>query len=458
LHLTINSKLFSVFMQFRCARRIRCTAKTFALLPWSDSMSARHRRGWHKAIPYMLIPILLICYFVVPVGLEALDAPADPNQNKCLPGSPNDPIQTPRPNSGVVKLIRLTNAGAFVNRCEFTDALDELVWDRLPKGAFGPPRILDAKSLPRFTILYVHGWKHGADATDSDLTEFKRLIGRLADANPDRQVLGVYIAWNAACGLGVVDNLSFWSKKLIADRIAQSAVVTKIVGAIGASRKKTADAADQFIAIGHSFGARLLFSGAGQILIDETERAHPGFPGGQYRLVSGPADAVVLLNPAFEASLFTTFNSVTRNEEKFSENQAPLVLSIATDADYATRYAFPVGQWLGGMTDAKERTTLGNYEEFFTHLLAPSRHGSCNAAGKFQASEQFEAGGLCLQRQAFGRDRLVYPYNPFIVARASREVMGGHNDIWNPTFSNWLFRLIDALRERHEESDAKNSG
>src|SRR5215831_17057375 len=215
-------------------------------------MPAIPRSGWRQAMPYLLFAILVICYFIVPIALEGLNDAADPNQNKCPPGSPNDPIKTPRPNSGVVKVIRLTNAGAFVKRCEYTDAMYELVWDRLPRGTFGPPRKPDAKSLPRFTILYVHGWKHGADAADSDLTEFKRLIGRLADTNPDRQVLGVYIAWNAAWGFGVVDNLSFWSKKLIADRIAQSAVVTKIIGAIGASRKTPTGTADQFIAIGHS--------------------------------------------------------------------------------------------------------------------------------------------------------------------------------------------------------------
>src|SRR5262249_53519058 len=153
---------------------------------------------------------------------------------------------------------RLTNAGAFVKRCEFTDALDELIWDRLPEGAFGPPRKPDAESLPRFTVLYVHGWKHGAGWDDPDLKEFQRLITQLATTNPKRQVLGVYVSWNAAWDLGVVDNLSFWSKKLIADRIAQSAVVTKIVGAIGSTRRTTGPTADQFIAIGHSFGARLL--------------------------------------------------------------------------------------------------------------------------------------------------------------------------------------------------------
>jgi hypothetical protein len=158
----------------------------------------------------VLYALLMIftCWLILPFGFDAFTPSPDLDQNKCPLGRANDPIRTPRPNSGVVKIIRLTNDGAFVNRCEFTDALYELVWDRMPQGAFGPPRKTDATSHPRFTVLYVHGWKHGADSTDSDLTEFKRLIERLADTNPDRQVLGVYIAWNAAWGFGIIDNIS----------------------------------------------------------------------------------------------------------------------------------------------------------------------------------------------------------------------------------------------------------
>jgi hypothetical protein len=398
--------------------------------------------------------LLIIAYFAAPVLLEAFAPPADPEQNKCLPGSPNDPIRIARPNSGIVKIIRLTNSGEFVRRCDFTDALYELVWDRMPPQAFGPPAKPGVKSLPRFTVLYVHGWKHGAEPADSDLVNFQEMIARLARANPERQVLGVYVSWNAAWGLGFLDNLSFWSKKTIADRIAQSAAVTRIIGAFGSLRRMTGPAADQFIAIGHSFGARLLYSGTGQILINETEKAHPGFPGGEYRVVHSPVDAVILLNPAFEASLFSTFNSITRNEEKFSGNQAPLVLSVATKADSATGMLFPVGQWLGGMLGARERTTLGNYEAYFTHSLAPSDMSRCKSGGTLAESEQFEANGLCLQRERRTDGRITHSHNPFIVARTDASVMSGHNDVWNPLFSGWLFRLVDTLRESHERSVA----
>lgn len=424
-------------------------------MAWKHPTTSTHRRRWLHVGPYTILGFFFVCYFIAPIQLDALFPSADVSQNKCPLERANDPIKTSRPNSGIVKVISLTNAGAFVDRCQYTDALYELVWDRLPIGAFGPPRKADAKTLPRFTILYVHGWKHGSEAADSDLMAFQDLVRRLADTNLDRQVLGIYVAWNAAWGLGVVDNLSFWSKKLIADRIAQSAALTKIIAAIGASRMQRGGASDQFIAIGHSFGARQLFSAVGQILLYETQKVHPGFPGGQYELVKGPTDAVILLNPAFEASLFTAFNGVSRAEEKFSPDQAPLVISIATDADDATRYAFPVGQWLYGMGDDKELTTLGNYEQFFTHRLTFAQPGTCDAAGRSPISEQFEAGGICLHRADFGHNRIVHKHNPFIVARTGGDVISGHSDIWNPTFSNWLFRLIDQLRTKHETSDAK---
>lgn len=404
-----------------------------------------------------LLVLLIGAYFAAPVVFDAIAASADGEQSKCLPGSLNDPIHTARPNSGAVKVIRLTNSGEFVRRCDFTDALYELVWDRMPinvPGVYGPPRRPDARSLPRFTVLYVHGWKHGADPADTDLVNFQDLIARLARANSDRQVLGIYVAWNAAWGLGVVDNLSFWSKKTIADRIAQSAAVTRIIGAIGATRRKTDPAADQFVAIGHSFGARLLFSGTGQILINETQKAHPGFPRGQYRIVRGATDAVILLNPAFEASLFSTFDGVTRSDERFAANQAPLVLTVATDADWATGTLFPVGQWLGGMLGSRERTTLGNHEAYFTHSLTLSDATRCKMGGTLAASEQFEAGRLCLQRERRTDGRDVHSNNPFIVARTDASIMSGHNDVWNPVFSDWLFRLVDALRESHESSVA----
>jgi hypothetical protein len=423
--------------------------------------------------------LIYVAQFAMLVESDIVDGrrfPPDPVQNKCTKRH-FDPSLTPRPNSGVVKTIHLTNLGAFVDRCEFTDALDELVWDREQARVGHSPLAIrqGAASLPKLTVLYVHGWKHDASSNDPDSVRFKGLIERLAAVHGGkRQVLGIYVTWNATFyGIPFLDNLTFWSKKAVADRIAESAVVTRIVSAMGALRDR--EAQDLFIAIGHSFGARILFAATSQSLIYETANAHPGSPVrrsisepvivhpgsrvAEYKIVNSATDAVILLNPAFEASMYTSLDGITRIEERFSPKQAPLLISISTDNDFVTRYAYPIGQSLGLAYTAAERTTLGNFEPYFTHALFPSDGTKCS---KIDDPENFEAAGFCLAR--IGREipvhggrrfKGVQAFNPFYVARTTSELIDGHNGIWNDKFSNWVFYLIEDLRLRHEEA-AKN--
>ena len=63
----------------------------------------------------------------------------------------------PRPNHSI-KIIRLTNSGEFVDRCELTNALYELNWDReRPAYSFGVEVKAEAPKLPKLTVLYIHG-------------------------------------------------------------------------------------------------------------------------------------------------------------------------------------------------------------------------------------------------------------------------------------------------------------
>ncbi|WP_369720164.1 hypothetical protein AB8Z38_23550 [Bradyrhizobium sp. LLZ17] len=304
-------------------------------------------------------------------------------------------------------------------------------------------------------MMYIHGWKHNGDRGDEDRKRFGELVDKLSAANlHKKQVLGVFIGWNAKprlfpLTLPYLENLTFWSKKQVADRIAQSAVVTKIVGAVGAVLNQSQSGKDQFVAIGHSFGARLLFSATGQTLIYQTEYNHPGYPGGRYKPIRGPADAIILLNPAFEASLFTAINDASRHEERF-DSQLPLLVSISSVGDLATKKAFPVGQWLDSYRSEREMTTLGHYHRFQTHVLYPSTYETC-FRNRFSTDETFFASGLCFARipktPSLGLAE-SYPHNPFLVASTSEDVIKDHNDIWGDQFSSWLFDFVNALQRR----------
>ena len=354
-----------------------------------------------------LVAVLLMCFLgfvLAPRWMNRNELPPGASQNKCdkhETDRENDPREIPRPDESI-KVIRLTNAGEFVDRCELTNALYELNWDRdRPSKSFGATKAQGARRLPKLTILYIHGWKHDAGPDDTDLANFTRLIGDLRKLHEKKKyVVGVYVGWNASAGLpGILENTSFWVKKANADRIAQSSVVTKIVSAIGSVTKRELSRLDQFIVIGHSFGARMLFSATAQSLVYETERAHPGFPGGEYGLVEGSADAVILLNPAFEASRYTAIDDITRHDEHFRTTQAPLLISISTDNDWATKKAFPVGQWLGLSRSERELTTLGNYQPYVTHSLLPlSANRPDDLSDASSLTERFVAAGLCLSR------------------------------------------------------------
>ncbi|UGY02522.1 hypothetical protein [Bradyrhizobium quebecense] len=403
-----------------------------------------------------VVVVVLALTWLVPNWADMLEEPRDPSQNKCIYGSFDDPIKIARPAYvGQVRTIRLTNAGEFVRRCELTDVLYELNWDHpAHPNEFRPKVRPDAKVLPKFVVLYIHGWKHDASEFDTDYRHFTDRIQKLQVANKDsRQVLGVYIGWNAApklppFNLPWIRNLTFWSKERIADRIAQSAVVTKIISGIGAMREPTPLGSDQFVVIGHSFGARILFSAIGQTLIYETEKAHPGFPGGMYKIAGGPANAVVLLNSAFEASIYTALDDVFRNEEQFNYEQLPLLLSISSKGDQATRLAFPIGQWLSFSRTEQETTTLGNYACYQTHLLEPKTSSNCSDPPNSGLSEEFFAMGLCLHRTTRQcRLNVLQKRNPFLIVSTPPEVISDHNDIWNDNFSGWLFAYIDQLQK-----------
>jgi hypothetical protein len=409
----------------------------------------------HKFLSSVVVLGLLI--WLVPYATAKLDDPAG-KQNKCgKEGRPDDPRRIDRPGHlGKVLKIQLTDDGKFVDRCELTDVLYELNWDSPPHPReFRPTRKPEAKLLPKFVVLYIHGWKHSASEGDSDVASFTGLIDQLARANAGKkQMLGVYVGWNAMSKVPPFnwfpfDNLTFWSKQTIADRIAQSAVTTKIISSIGSVMSAGDDsAANQFIVIGHSFGARMVFSATNQSLIYDTEKAHPGYPGGVYRQIQGIANAVILLNPAFEAARYTALDAITRIEEKFADDQLPLLLSVSSDGDWATKTAFPVGQWLGFYRSETEITTLGNYTKYETHSLRTADSNGCGGSSvSNDLSESFVANGLCLARDPtpHNEDQIIQPRNPFLIARTTSDIIKDHNDIWNEKFAGWLFAYIDEL-------------
>lgn len=385
-----------------------------------------------------IVALGMVRYWLLPALWRPITEPGE-YQDECPEGGSQLTKYTHSP-SGAVRVIRLTDDGEFANRCDLTDVLYEI---RNYKG-------------PELIVWYIHGWKHNANPDDSDFKQFTALVKELDEQqhhlNEDdrRHVVGIFIGWDGAVGPALLRNLTFWNRKRAADRISQSAVVTKIIAAAKYARRQVdADvtARDVTLMIGHSFGARILYTATSQVLIDEVQRNHPGFKQGSYGLMEGPADLILLLNPAFEASLFTAMHTIRRPNknwwERVSPQQQPLVVAISSENDMATSWAFPLGQRLAFATRERQRLTLGNYMPFVTHTLKGLTIVDDQVVDNDYWYDRFDAAGLQLLRTAERQ-----PGNPFIVARTTPEIVDGHNGIWGNALREWLIAFLGELHRK----------
>jgi hypothetical protein len=388
-----------------------------------------------RSLMLVVAAVVVVRYFFLPM-LWAPRTEPDENQDECRAGHSRLTAHEHSP-SGTVRKIRLTDDGEFADRCELTDVLYEI---RNPKKS-------------ELVVWYIHGWKHNADDRDSDFIEFQRLIKALdrqqrALGDKARHILGVYVGWDGAVGPALLRNLTFWNRKRAADRISQSAILTRIFASAKYARAQAgteSTSRDLTIMIGHSFGARVLYSTTSQVLVDEVERRHPGRKESSYTPIKGPVDLILLLNPAFEASMFTAIHAIRRSKwwEAMNQNQQPLLVAIATDNDWATGWAFPLGQYLEFARRRRQRVALGNYEAYITHNLKAVSRSDRPSTSDFWF-DSFVASGLQLQLKEDRRQ----PGNPFIIARTSSDVIDGHNGIWSKPLKKWVISFLRQLEDR----------
>lgn len=344
-------------------------------------------------------------------------------------GALYDPETTERPSpKPIVKRLEFTDEGEVVNRCAWSDALFEV--KGLPS---------QSQRNPKLIVFYIHGWKHDNSNDDEDLKQFTKLVQELDSTELSRErprdVIGIFISWpGKSLNIPILENLSFWGRKGGADRVSAAGNVTKFISsAYNASRIQN-NKDDYIVGIGHSFGARILYSSVSPILLHAMAVSHPGARLGTYGKIHGSIDLTILLNPAFEASKYTAIDASRRHQEEFNEAQPPLVLTISTETDLATKFAFPLGQIFGTRWRARERTTLGNYGAYRTHYLQ-EQEGSSSIDGVWY--DNFCTSGLCLVR-----DNPISGF-PFIFAKTNGSVLPGHNGIWEPPFTKWLADFIE---------------
>ncbi len=361
------------------------------------------------------------------------------------------------------------------------------LWDRQQMSAVLDRIATEPREL--LMIVFVHGWKHSAAPGDDNIKTFRAAMAKLSAADAQvaarngtepRQIVGVYLGWRGgSVSVPVAKELTFWERKSTAQKVGHGSVteVLSQLELIKETKNSLAGKQDtRLVVVGHSFGGAVVFAAVGQLLANRFVRTTG--PVGQQSTVTGYGDLVVLINPAFEAMLFSSLSDMSTERGSYFDAQLPVVAVLTSQADGATKRAFPLGRWLSTLfekehamvrrnavtkrdetIDGKDAnvTAVGHFAPYRTHTLtattqAPQPQANAAAEAKQTADTALSVserwandrpgsvisfGNVALERTQASAGR-----NPYVVAHVDKELMPNHNKIDDPRVIAFIEQLI----------------
>lgn len=312
--------------------------------------------------------------------------------------------------------------------------------------------------------VFAHGWHHNAAPDNKNALNFARSLDSVTKIlgedvykksrahlteDPSIRIIGIYIGWRGESLPGLLDYLTFWGRKEVAERVGSGDVREFLLRlqAIYVGRNRPVEDPKLvrpfmgLVVIGHSFGGQVVFQAVAQTMENELVRATTTHQGKQP--LSGFGDLVVLLNPALEAHQFHRIDSLSKKLE-FMRDQPPLMLVLSADTDAARNVFFPIGRNLEVLFDPPFREgqrelwtqALGAYLPQVTHELDITNQKYEPFDPKKYTQAPCEIVDFDLTNVPnFAGVRLLPTVNhkqfgPFVVANTSFEVIRRHSGIF----------------------------
>lgn len=352
-------------------------------------------------------------------------------------------------------------------------------------------------------VFFAHGWLHDARVCDPFVACFRAFLAEIAAETaaaarvagagfkPPR-VVGVYAGWRGRSVKEPLAQLTFWSRKHAAERIGGGELVEVLTHLDQFVRRE--NAGGRFAAlnvIGHSFGGTMVYTALANILkarlVEAVDRR--GRVPADRNVVEGFGNLVVLVNPAFEASLYAPLQDLVEELGPSSRHQSPVLVVVSSETDGPNRLWFRLGRGINALFQrtgprsarALLTTAVGDYEPFSTHRLEAvnasrasqrARTSACSCQLPVPGLSQDEAGKLaafltarrggeltegtgasqaCAAGLTLGSARLVCrpgvdPSRPIWHVHAADEVVQGHSGFFTRPFLDFLrYMMIDAL-------------
>jgi dienelactone hydrolase len=339
-------------------------------------------------------------------------------------------------------------------------------------------------------VVFVHGWKHNAKEGDDNLDHFRRVLQRLSETEhalsaaqgvPARRVIGVFLGWRGlSVSAPLLDQLTFWDRKNTAQKVGHGEV-TEVLSRLELIRRAKAAESPQglgrsrLVIVGHSFGGAVVFTAVGQIL--ESRFLATAGGAGVSSEAEGFADLVVLINPAFEALLYSPLSDVSTERATYLKSQLPVLAVLTSEKDKATGFWFPLGRWFSTWFERHRAQTranpvshqsetidqrranvqsVGHFDPYRTHDLRAAAStsadeiqsrtarervhsvlGACKSWEEDAPGSKIDFPGSVLERTSNSAGR-----NPYLNVRVDGQLIPNHDAIWDPRIVAFVGHLI----------------
>jgi len=339
-------------------------------------------------------------------------------------------------------------------------------------------------------ITFVHGWHHSAKSEDGNIVSFRKMLaavsktealGSKQQQRKKRKILGLYIGWRGdSITIPYLKHLTFWDRKNTAHAVGQQGVtevllkLEEIVNVkAGFEEENPPPVSSRLVVIGHSFGGAVVYSSVQKVLADRfidsrRGKTHRGD-------ANGFGDLVVLINPAFEAIRFATLFDISQESCRgYFKTQLPKMAILTSEADYATRYAFPAGRVFSTLFESHltldrhycsksgpagmqamqvaegeaVRNTVGHFKPYLSHRLNPTEVGLARSQDyqvdqiQTRWSEQKRGNTLDFVGSELMHFNRTDPLNPYMNIQVDKALINDHNDIWRPQITAFIRDLI----------------